>query len=122
MSSAHAGPQQWILPTVDSTEVTLLAEQLQCPQAIAQLLLARGVADHTAAQAFLNPSIDDLHDPMLLLGMDRAVARIQQAVRCNEPIPIYGDYAVDGTTAPVLLKPAIERIAAKEPPAIVTYH
>jgi single-stranded-DNA-specific exonuclease len=122
MSSAHAGPQQWILPTVDSTEVTLLAEQLQCPQAIAQLLLARGVADLTAAQAFLNPSIDDLHDPMLLLGMNLAVARIQQAVRCSEPILIYGDYDVDGTTATVLLKTAIERIATKEAPAIVTYH
>jgi len=59
---------------------------------------------------------------MLLLGMNLAVARIQQAVRSSEPILIYGDYDVDGTTATVLLKTAIERIATKDTPAIVTYH
>jgi single-stranded-DNA-specific exonuclease len=54
--------------------------------------------------------------------MDLAVARIQQAVRSAEPILIYGDYDVDGTTATVLLKTAIERIASKATPANVTYH
>ena len=54
--------------------------------------------------------------------MADAISRIQQAVRDSEPILIYGDYDVDGTTATVLLKTAIERIAAKERPAVVTYH
>jgi single-stranded-DNA-specific exonuclease len=57
-----------------------------------------------------------------MLGMDLAVARIQHAVRSSETILIYGDYDVDGTTATVLLKTAIERIAPKDKPAIVTYH
>ena len=122
MSSAHAGPQQWISPTVDPTAVARLAEHLSCPTGIATLLVSRGISDPAAAQAFLNPTIDDLIDPMLMLGMDIAVARIQQAVRSSEPILIYGDYDVDGTTATVLLKTAIERIAAKDTPAIVTYH
>jgi single-stranded-DNA-specific exonuclease len=59
---------------------------------------------------------------MLMLGMDIAVTRIQQAVHSREPILIYGDYDVDGTTATVLLKTAIERIAPKGKPARVTYH
>jgi len=122
MPSAHAGPQQWILPTVDPAAVARLAEHLRCPDAIASILLSRGISDPAAAQAFLNPTIDDLIDPMLMLGMDLAVARIQQAVRSSEPILIYGDYDVDGTTATVLLKTAIERTAPKDKPAIVTYH
>jgi single-stranded-DNA-specific exonuclease len=122
MSSAHAGPQQWIIPTADPAAVARLAEHLHCPNAIASLLLSRGISDPTTAQAFLNPTIDDLIDPMLMLGMDIAVARIQRAVRSGEPILIYGDYDVDGTTATVLLKTAIERIAPKEKPALVTYH
>jgi len=128
MSSAHAGPQQppapkhWILPTVDPAAVARLAEHLHCPNAIAGILLSRGISDPVAAHAFLNPTIDHLIDPMLMLGMDLAVARIQQAVRSSEPILIYGDYDVDGTTATVLLKTAIERIAPKDKPAIVTYH
>jgi single-stranded-DNA-specific exonuclease len=122
MPPAQAGPQQWIIPTVDPTAVARLVEHLGCPTPIASILLSRGISDPGSAQAFLNPSIDDLHDPMLMLGMDLAVARIQQAVRSSEPILIYGDYDVDGTTATVLLKTAIERIASKDTPAIVTYH
>ncbi len=57
-----------------------------------------------------------------MLGMAEAVARIQSAVASCEPILIYGDYDVDGTTATVLLKTAIERIASPEKPAQVTYH
>ena len=122
MPSAQTGPRQWLTPTVDPAAVARLAEHLRCPNAIASLLLSRGISDPTTAQAFLNPTIDDLHDPMLMLGMNLAVARIQQAVRSSEPILIYGDYDVDGTTATVLLKTAIERIAPKDKPAIVTYH
>jgi single-stranded-DNA-specific exonuclease len=122
MSSAHAGPQQWIIQTTDPAEAARLAEQLRCPQTIASLLLSRDISDPAAARTFLDPTIDDLIDPMLMLGMDVAVARIQQAVRSSEPILIYGDYDVDGTTATVLLKTAIERIAPKESPAHVTYH
>jgi single-stranded-DNA-specific exonuclease len=123
MPHAQAGPQQWIIQTVDPAEVTSLAEQLHCPNAIASFILSRGISNlAVAAQSFLNPTIDDLHDPMLMLGMDLAVARIQQAVHSGEPILIYGDYDVDGTTATVLLKTAIERIAPKEKPALVTYH
>jgi single-stranded-DNA-specific exonuclease len=122
MPYAHAGPQQWIIPTVDPAAVTCLAEHFHCPNAIASLLLSRGISEPTAVQAFLNPAIDDLHHPMLMLGMNLAVVRIQQAVRSSEPILIYGDYDVDGTTATVLLKTAIERIASKEKPALVTYH
>jgi single-stranded-DNA-specific exonuclease len=122
MPSAPAGPRQWIVHTTDSVAAAHLAQQLGCPQAIASLLLSRGISDPASAQAFLTPTIDDLINPMLMLGMDRAVARIQRAVRDSEPILIYGDYDVDGTTATVLLKTAIERIASKETPAIVTYH
>jgi single-stranded-DNA-specific exonuclease len=128
MPSAQAGPQQppepkhWIIPTVDSAAVKRLAEHLNCPNAIAGILLSRGISEPAAAQTFLNPTIDDLFDPTLMLGMDLAVARIQHAVRSSEPILIYGDYDVDGTTATVLLKTAIERIAPKDKPAIVTYH
>src|ERR1700733_2432614 len=122
MPSASAGPRQWTIAPADPTATASLAAHLSCPPPIAHLLVARGLTDPTAADAFLNPTIDDLIDPMLMLGMDIAVVRTQQAVRASEPILIYGDYDVDGTTATVLLKTAIERIAPKENPAKVTYH
>jgi single-stranded-DNA-specific exonuclease len=122
MSTAQVGPPPWITRSADDAAVQHLAENLRCPQAIAKLLVSRGISDPTAARTFFTPSLDDLIDPMLMLGMDIAVARVQQAILSSEPILIYGDYDVDGTTATVLLKTAIERIAPKETPARVTYH
>jgi single-stranded-DNA-specific exonuclease len=112
----------WTLPPIDSIAAQRLAAELSIPIPIATLLLSRGISGPTAAHTFFNPSLDDLHSPMLMLGMPQAVARIQQAVLASEPILIYGDYDVDGTTATVLLKTAIERIAPKETPARVSYH
>jgi len=109
----------WLLPTPNSELAYSLRAELHCPEAIARLLAARNITD---PERFLNPTLSDLHAPTLLLGMDRAVPRIQQAVALGEPILIYGDYDVDGTTATVLLKTAIERIAAADKPAQVTYH
>jgi single-stranded-DNA-specific exonuclease len=84
---------------------------------VASLLLQRGVADAASATQFLYPTLDHLLDPYALHGMADAVARIQQAITEHEPILIYGDYDVDGTTAIVLLKTAIEILGGS-----VRYH
>jgi len=57
---------------------------------------------------FLSPSLDHLHSPYLMTGMKTAVDRLDAAIERNEGILVYGDYDVDGTTAVVILKTAIE--------------
>ena len=114
--------RSWQVFSADPALVASLRQSLECPEAIARLLVSRGIDTPAAAQRFLNPSLDDLHDPMLMLGMAAAVARIQTAVAHGEPILIYGDYDVDGTTATVVLKTAIERIAPIDRPAQVSFH
>jgi single-stranded-DNA-specific exonuclease len=113
---------EWKLGKADSEAVARIIQQVRCPRAIAELVVMRGILGDGAVNAFFNPSLDHLHDPMLMLGMVEAVARVQRAVRDGESILIYGDYDVDGTVATVLLKTAIERIAPKNRPAKVTYH
>ena len=103
-------PQRWILRAPDIDQAQALARDANIPPLLAELLLARGIRSAAEAEQFLNPRIEDLLDPFSMLGMDRAVARIQQAIAAQEPILIYGDYDVDGTTATVLLKTAIERL------------
>jgi single-stranded-DNA-specific exonuclease len=98
----------WLLPSLDPAVVAALASSAGVPIPVASLLLQRGVADATEAAHFLHPALDHLLDPYGLHGMADAVARIQQAIAASEPILIYGDYDVDGTTAIVLLKTAIE--------------
>lgn len=87
-----------------------LAQAARVPQVVAELLLARGVTDAHGAHAFLHPDFEQLHDPMRMRGMDAAVDRVERAIAAREPILLYGDYDVDGTTAVVLLKTAIEML------------
>ncbi|MGA2761677.1 MAG: DHH family phosphoesterase, partial [Candidatus Cybelea sp.] len=120
----------WQLRPADTDTAASLAKSLRCSPAIARILAARGIDTLAAAEAFLNPTLasyldSPTTDPAQLLGIEQAVARVFSALRNSEPILIYGDYDVDGTTATVLLKTTLERIAlALDPahPAIVTYH
>jgi len=74
----------------------------------ARLLMTRGLSDAESAQRFLSPSLAHLHSPYLMTGMKAAVTRLDAAIENKESILIYGDYDVDGTTAIVILKTAIE--------------
>lgn len=90
-----------------------LAEKLKVSPFLARLLWQRGITDPDQWAAFTNPSVTSLHDPMLLHDMDKAVARIQQAVTDQEKITIYGDYDVDGLTSASIMKEALESIGAE---------
>jgi single-stranded-DNA-specific exonuclease len=92
----------------DASAAAALSAAARIPALIAALLLERGITDAAEAERFLRPSLDHLLDPYTLHGMAAAVTRIQHAIAQQEPILIYGDYDVDGTTAIVLLKTAIE--------------
>jgi single-stranded-DNA-specific exonuclease len=93
---------------VDAQAVRDFAATLRIQPLTARVLLGRGLADVESARRFLTPSIEHLHDPMLLTGMDQAVQRLRAAIAGKEKILIYGDYDVDGTVSVVILKKAIE--------------
>lgn len=103
-------PLRWSLNAPDPGIAAALARDAALPPILARLLVARGIHSAEQADRFLHPRIEHLLDPFSMLGMDRAVARIQQAVAARHPILIYGDYDVDGATATALLKTAIERL------------
>lgn len=96
-----------------SEAVAALCAELRVPAAAARILLRRGYVDPASAHRFLHPRLEDLHDPFLLKDMDRAVARIQEAIAGGEAIEIHGDYDVDGITSTVVLKKALEIAGAK---------
>lgn len=76
-----------------------LERELNISSAAARMLVVRGIQTAEEARAFIRPSLDKLHDPFLMKDMDKAVARLHQAITQGEKILIYGDYDVDGTTA-----------------------
>jgi single-stranded-DNA-specific exonuclease len=98
---------RWSFSTPDPAQVESLRAEARVSPIVARLLALRGVTAANAAQ-FLSPSIDHLHSPYLMHGMSAAVERLSAAIANKEGILIYGDYDVDGTTAVVILKTAIE--------------
>lgn len=116
------GAGGWRLRQADKAQLRAVQTAVGCPDALARVLVARGVDTPELATRFFAPGLEQMHDPWLMLGMDRAVERIRAAVAAEEPMLIYGDYDVDGTTATVLLKTAIERLGTADRPARVTYH
>ena len=105
--------QRWLLPVIDPTLASQMASAAAVPPLIAELLLDRGVNSAEEAVRFLHPQFEHLLDPFSMHGMRTAVARIQAAILSREPMLIYGDYDVDGTTAVVLLKTAIEMLGGE---------
>jgi single-stranded-DNA-specific exonuclease len=101
-------PHLWKLPSPDPRDVEALSSALRIAAPAAGILVHRGLGDPAAARRFLQPSLDDLHDPLTMRDMPRAVARLREAIRDGQKILIYGDYDVDGTTSVVLLTKVIE--------------
>ncbi len=100
---------RWVLPQANSA-AAILAQSAGLPLIVAELLAERGVRTAQEADLFLHPRMEHLLDPYAMQGMAAAVTRVQAAIASREPILIYGDYDVDGTTAIVLLKTAIEML------------
>jgi single-stranded-DNA-specific exonuclease len=99
---------RWTQRPFDFATSSRLSSDLGISPLIAVLLASRGICYSDDAHAFLNPSLDGLHSPYEMLGMATAVDRLLAAIERKEPVLIYGDYDVDGTTATVILKTAIE--------------
>jgi len=101
---------RWLTKSPDPIKVQTLAAALGAdfPKIVARLLVMRGICHSETAEGFLNPSLSSLHSPYLMRGMKAAVERLAAAIARKEDILIYGDYDVDGTTAIVILKTAIE--------------
>ena len=87
-----------------------LERELNISSAAARMLVVRGIQTADEARAFVRPSLDKLHDPLIMRDMDKAVERLHRAIAQNEKILIYGDYDVDGTTAVALMYRFLEGV------------
>src|SRR6476659_2070876 len=105
-------PPKWDTLASDDAAAERLAAALNVAPIVARLLCQRGYSDPELAARFLNPSLEHLHDPMMLADMPIAVERILAAIARKERIAIHGDYDVDGVTSTVILRRALELLGA----------
>ena len=97
-------PPRWIVTASADPSVTqALATELRIPEALAAILVQRGLASPSLAKAFLRPDLERLSDPHRWADMAVAVNLLARAVRERRPILVHGDYDVDGQCASAML-------------------
>lgn len=95
--------KRWNIVLAKKQEVDFLQEQLKIHPALCQILVSRGIKTFEEARYFFRPAVENLHDPLLMKDMEKAVDRITHACNNRESILVYGDYDVDGTTAVAIM-------------------
>ena len=90
-----------------------LAKEHGLAETAAKIAYERGITTEEALEDFLKADLSHLHDPYLLHDMDKAVARIRQAIENYEQILVYGDYDADGMTSASIVKEALEMMGAE---------
>jgi len=97
---------------LDEKAILSLADSLNISHALALLLIQRGITSFYEAKSFFRPSLEQLHNPYLMDGMDNASHRVIEALTGNEKICVYGDYDVDGTCSASLMYLFLKELGA----------
>ncbi len=96
----------------NQTDVLALADSLNISPVLANLLIARGISNFHEAKSYFRPSLDGMHDPFLMNGMEEASIRVINAITGNQRIAVYGDYDVDGTCSAALMYLFLKELGA----------
>ncbi|MFL2931639.1 MAG: single-stranded-DNA-specific exonuclease RecJ [bacterium] len=94
---------KWTIRHADDSRVNQLKNVLKIPKVLAKLLVLRNIIDPKEAEKFLYTTIEDMHDPFLMKGMEKAVEHIVEIILEEKSIGIYGDFDVDGISSTTLL-------------------
>ena len=97
--------KEWVFldENIDNAQAEAYSDIFDIPVIVAKVLLNRGFTDAAEAKKFLDKDSGSFYSPQLLCDMDKAVARIKEAIEKKEHVVVYGDYDVDGITSTALL-------------------
>jgi len=101
---------RWIAPERNREAEQALQKELGITSLTAAILVARGFENPAEADAFLNPSLDQLHDPLLLPDAEAAVREIMLAKDRGERVYVHGDYDVDGVTSAAIWTRSLKKL------------
>jgi single-stranded-DNA-specific exonuclease len=96
--------KRWLIAEpIPEVEVISLSNALKIDTVVSEILLQRNVNNFETAENFFRPKLENLHNPFLMKNMEKAVERINNAIKNQDVVQLYGDYDVDGTTSVALM-------------------
>jgi len=93
----------WTYKQHNSEEINKISQDFSVPKSIASIMSLKSITDSSKSKSFFYNNLNLLHDPLMMLDMNKAINRILKAKDNNELILIIGDYDADGTTAASIL-------------------
>lgn len=87
-----------------------IAEKFHINPIIARLIRNRDIVGDEAIHLYLNGTIADLHDGMLMKDMDKAIVILMEKIREDKHIRVVGDYDIDGINATYILMEGIQAL------------
>ena len=89
-----------------------IAEKYQISPIIARLMRNRDVVGDDAIDFYLNGTVEDLYDGLLMKDMDRAVDILKEKIEEGKKIRVIGDYDIDGVNATYILQQGLAGLGA----------
>lgn len=103
----------WLTQIVDTDLANIIQEETQLPSSIVNLLLSLNITSSEEAIRFLKPTLKQLHNPITVMDMEKAIIRIGEAIDKKEKILFHGDYDADGVTTIALAKRAFRLLGVE---------
>lgn len=103
--------EKWFI-AMKKADFNGIAEKYNISPILARLIRNRDVIGDDAVNAYLNGTIADLYDGMLMKDMDKAVEILAEKIREEKRIRIIGDYDIDGVNATYILQQGLSGLGA----------
>ena len=104
--------EKWFI-TMKKADFGTVAEKYHISPITARLIRNRDIIGDDAIDFYLNGTIADLYDGMLMKDMDRAVEILAEKIREEKPVRIIGDYDIDGVNATYILQEGLSALGAE---------
>ena len=103
--------QRWFI-TMKKADFNAIGEKYHISPILARLIRNRDIIGDDAVDFYLNGTIADLYDGMLMQDMDRAVEIVAGKIREEKPVRVIGDYDIDGVNATYILQEGLSGLGA----------
>ena len=103
--------EQWYLYK-KKADFNQIGEKFNIDPVIARLIRNRDVIGEEAIERYLNGTISDLYDGMLMKDADKAIDILKEKIAEEKKIRVIGDYDIDGVNATYILLEGLERLGA----------
>ncbi len=103
--------EKWFV-TMKKADFRAIGEKYQISPILARLIRNRDVIGDAAIEYYLNGTIAELYDGMLMKDMDRAVEILSEKIREGKAIRVIGDYDIDGVNATYILQEGLSGLGA----------